>query len=59
MIDHYSEGLVYSETIDPLMKKVDEGGVGLTPEDKADLKAFLLTLSDPSFISNPDFQDPN
>jgi cytochrome c peroxidase len=59
VIDHYSEGLVYSETIDPLMKKVDEGGVGLTPEEKADLKAFLLSLSDPGFISNPDFQDPN
>ncbi|WP_082830786.1 cytochrome-c peroxidase [Cochleicola gelatinilyticus] len=59
VIDHYSEGLVYSETIDPLMKKVSEGGVGLTESDKADLKAFLLSLSDPSFISNPDFQRPN
>lgn len=56
VIDHYSEGLVYSQTIDPLMKKVAEGGVGLTEEEKADLKAFLLTLSDPSFINNPDFQ---
>lgn len=59
VINHYSEGLVYSETIDPLMKKVDEGGVGLTEEDKADLKAFLLSLSDLEFISNPDFQNPN
>ena len=56
VINHYSEGLVFSETIDPLMKRVDEGGVQLTEEDKADLKAFLLTLSDPSFINNPDFQ---
>lgn len=59
VINHYSEGLVYSETIDPLMKKVDEGGVGLSEEEKAALKAFLLTLSDPEFINNPDFQDPN
>lgn len=59
VINHYSEGLVYSETIDPLMKKVSEGGVHLTEEDKADLKAFLLSLSDPSFIANSDFQDPN
>ncbi|MEL6811215.1 MAG: cytochrome c peroxidase [Bacteroidota bacterium] len=56
VIDHYSEGLVFSETIDPLMKKVAEGGVQLSEEDKADLKAFLLSLSDPSFINNPDFQ---
>lgn len=59
VINHYSEGLVYSETIDPLMKKVAEGGVHLTEQEKIDLKAFLLSLSDPSFISNPAFQNPN
>ncbi len=59
VINHYSEGLVDSETIDPLMKTIAQGGVHLTESDKADLKAFLLSLSDPSFISNPDFQDPN
>ena len=50
VIDHYSEGLVYSETIDPLMKAVGEGGVQLSDSDKADLKVFLLILSDPSFV---------
>ncbi|HBL79043.1 cytochrome-c peroxidase [Aequorivita vladivostokensis] len=59
VINHYSEGLVYSRTIDPLMKAVSRGGVHLTESDKADLKAFLLSLSDSSFINNPDFQDPN
>lgn len=59
VIDHYSEGLVYSETIDPLMKKVDQGGVQLTESDKADLKAFLLSLSEPGFTTNPNFQKPN
>ena len=57
VIDFYSEGLQNSPTIDPLMKNVDQGGVQLSASDKADLKAFLLTLSDPSFISNPDFQN--
>ena len=57
VIDHYSEGLQFSETIDPLMKQVAQGGVQLSDQDKADLKAFLLTLSDPSFINNPDFLD--
>ena len=57
VIDHYSEGLQNSSTIDPLMKKIDQGGVQLTAEEKADLKAFLLTLSDPSFINNPAFQN--
>ena len=52
VIDFYSEGLQNSPTIDPLMKKIDQGGVQLNDQDKADLKAFLLTLSDPAFIQN-------
>ena len=59
VINHYSEGLVFSETIDPLMKGVADGGVLLTPEDKESLKAFLLTLSDPGLGNNPAYQNPN
>jgi cytochrome c peroxidase len=57
VINHYSEGLQNSPTIDPLMKKVAEGGVQITIEEKADLKAFLLTLSDSDFINNIAFQN--
>jgi len=57
VINHYSEGLQVSPTIDPLMKKVQQGGVQLTPQDKADLKAFLLTLSDNDFVNNPNFRE--
>ncbi len=57
VIDHYSEGLQNSPTIDPLMKQIAQGGVQLTTQEKADLKAFLLTLSDPSFINNTNFQN--
>ena len=53
VIDHYSEGLQNSPTIDPLMKKVLQGGAQLSQKDKDDLKAFLLSLSDESFIQNP------
>ena len=59
VINHYSEGLVNSTTIDPLMKAVNTGGVQLTNNDKIDLKAFLLSLSDEEFITNPAFQKPN
>ena len=55
VIDHYSEGLKPSTTVDPLMKKVAQGGVRLTPNEKTDLKAFLLSLSDSSFVNNPTF----
>ena len=57
VINHYSDGLQPSSTIDPLMKKVNQGGVGLSAKDKADLKAFLLSLSDFNFINNPDFKE--
>ena len=57
VIEFYSTGLQNSPTIDPLMKNIDQGGVQLSDNEKADLKAFLLTLSDPSFITNPDFQN--
>ena len=59
VINHYSEGLVKSSTIDPLMKAVNNGGVHLSENEKIDLKAFLLSLSDNEFINNPDFQQPD
>ena len=58
VLDHYSIGLVGSPTIDPLMKYVGQGGVQLTPPEKADLKAFLLTLTDSTILTNPQFQSP-
>ena len=57
VIDHYSEGLKNSKTIDPLMKKVNEGGVHLTNDEKKNLKAFLLTLTDSSFVNNPYYRN--
>ncbi|RSC96247.1 cytochrome-c peroxidase [Tenacibaculum singaporense] len=56
VINHYSEGLKLSSTIDPLMKKANQGGVQLSDKNKADLKAFLLSLSDDNFVNNPKFQ---
>ena len=58
VIDFYSDSLKFSPTIDPLMKNVQIGGVRLGPDEKAALKAFLLTLSDPDFINNPDYGPP-
>lgn len=58
VINHYSEGLQNSPTIDPLMKSVGSGGVQLDPTEKYYLKMFLISLSDSSFVNNPDFGDP-
>ena len=46
VIDFYSEGVQYSDDISPLMHHVMQGGVQLTEDEKAQLKAFLNTLTD-------------
>jgi cytochrome c peroxidase len=58
VIDFYSEGLKYSPTIDPLMKQIHAGGMQLSPQEKADLLAFLHTFTDSTFINNPAFASP-
>ena len=52
VIEHYNFGGHQSNTVDPLMKKIGIG-LGLTDQDKIDLINFLKTLTDPSFITNP------
>ena len=59
VIDFYSDELKYSETIDPLMKNVHQGGLLLTTAEKADLLAFLLTLSDSTMLLDPNLAEPN
>jgi cytochrome c peroxidase len=59
VIDFYSGGLVYSPYVDPLMHYIISGGTRLTVSEKADLKAFLLTLTDHEFITNPALSRPD
>jgi cytochrome c peroxidase len=61
VIDFYSQGLKYSQYAHPLMHKLDfpyETGAELLPSQKADLKAFLLCLTDTVFINNPALSNP-
>jgi cytochrome c peroxidase len=58
VLDFYSTGVQMSSTIDPMMEHAANGGVQLTAQEKANLKAFLLSLTDNSFITNPNFQAP-
>ncbi len=50
VLTFYNEGLQYSPYVSPLMHKIHEGGRHLSPSDIADLKAFLLTLTDEEFL---------
>ncbi len=58
VLNFYSSQVKPSATLDPLMEFSAQGGVTLNTQEKADLKAFLLLLDDPSFIANEDFSSP-
>lgn len=58
VIEFYSHHVLLSENVDPLMHHVLRGGVQLTPNEKADLKAFILSLHDDQFLSDPRFASP-
>jgi cytochrome c peroxidase len=58
VIDFYSEGLQFSPTIDPLMKNVNQGGIQLSDDEKQNLIAFIKTLTDTTFVTNPAFSNP-
>jgi cytochrome c peroxidase len=59
VIDFYSHHVKWSEQIDPLMHHVLRGGVQLTPSQKEDVKAFIRTLRDDEFLSNPAYSRPD
>ncbi len=58
VIDHYDHGVKASATVDPLLQFSIDPGLGLTAQDKADLIAFLETLTDPVFLAEPAFSAP-
>lgn len=57
VIEHYNSGVKNSPTLDPNMKELAKG-LQLTDTEKAELKEFLLTLSDNQFINNINFKKP-
>ncbi len=59
VLDHYDHGVVSSSTLDPMMQYNVDYGLGLTAQDRADLKAFLHTLTDTAFLENPAFSSPH
>ncbi|WP_170763654.1 cytochrome-c peroxidase [Ruegeria lacuscaerulensis] len=66
VMDHYNDGIVVSDTLSPLILEADnapdngQGTVGLrmTPEEMQAIIAFLHTLTDEAFLTNPNFSDP-
>ncbi len=58
VIDHYNAGIQPSSTLEPEMENTRLTGLFLTDSDKADLIAFLKTLTDYDLLNNPAYSDP-
>lgn len=59
VIEHYNSGVHKTATIDPIMTLPGkEMGLQLTYTQKQHLKAFLLTLTDTTILSNPVYGRP-
>lgn len=59
VVEHYNSKVKESNFVDPILTKNNKiNGLGLTEEDKQDLVAFLKTLTDQSFITNPKYAAP-
>jgi len=59
VVEHYNSSVdSTSPNLDSEMMHFAKG-LNLSDQEKVDLIAFLKTFSDYSFLSNPDFSDPN
>lgn len=58
VIDHYDHDIRISQTVDPALEYTTNTGLRLSAQDKADLIAFLKTLTDPSLATDERFSDP-
>lgn len=54
VIEHYNSGVKESSTLDVNMHSIKEG-MKLTEQEKDDLIAFLSTLTDITYLNNPDY----
>lgn len=59
VVDHYNEGLRDSPSLDPALRATMGKGLMLDAQEKADLVAFLKTLSDYSLLSDPRYSNPH
>ena len=59
VIDHYSDHINFNApNLNPQIKVHGPKQRLLTPQEKAALKAFLLTMTDTVFINNPAYKNP-
>jgi cytochrome c peroxidase len=58
VVDHYNTGIKSSNTLDVTLENTLPNGLLLSDQDKADLVAFLHTLTDLKLTTNPAYGSP-
>lgn len=58
VLDHYAQGVISSETLDPILKQSGSLGIFMTEEEKAKIISFVKTLTDKTFTSDKRFSNP-
>ncbi|WKZ66796.1 MAG: cytochrome c peroxidase [Flavobacteriales bacterium] len=59
VVEFYNSGVQHSASLDPIMTKPGTGTtLALTPQQKADLVAFLHALTDEAFVNDPELGSP-
>ena len=57
VLNHYASGVSNTQNLDPLLNNNGTFGIPLTAVEKQQLIAFLKTLTDHEFITNPKFAE--
>lgn len=58
VLNFYNNGIQNSATLDPGLQNAAQNGMGLSQQDRADIIAFLNTLTDNTYLNNPAFSAP-
>ncbi len=58
VVEHYNSGLHASSTLDVTLENTRATGLMLDAQEKADLVAFLKTLTDHDMLANADYASP-
>jgi cytochrome c peroxidase len=58
VVDHYDNDIKKSGSLDPALLATTNTGLRLTAQDKADLVAFLKTLTDNTLATNTSYSSP-
>jgi cytochrome c peroxidase len=59
VIQHYNNGVEQSNTLAQQLQGTAENGGGFSGQDRQDIANFLNTLTDPTYLNNPAYSDPN